>query len=351
MKTCKIFVFIMLAAFSFASYTQAFTSIHPDFKRKFSPDKITGGKLSTLRSPVPSRFKAFVPPGATKATMIIYGPQGKVYGAVARVDNPPQCKYNLMSEQEAENLPWKKPNACTLNQMRKEDCQNNGVDGQIEVLSWGMSPLTGKGHWVYVIIENHARTQLAEVNFTVNVDRTAYSAWHKSVSWSGRQPPLVASGPTGGRCDPKWKKGGAAPGPKEGGFTPAQEQGGSCANQGEALGCTFKGGKWKPFPDCVCENTAAPEPHSPPPPPSPTVLDIALNPLTQPADASFSTEEKQLESSIETINVNGDFDIIFLWGGNEERAFTGKVLELIREGRYQIVAGKKGKFVGIKFKE
>ncbi len=337
MKTYKALVLLILVSFSFASYSQAYTSIHPDYKETFAPDKISGEKLTTEYSPVSTYFKAYVPPGSTKVTMIIYGPQGKVYGAAARVDNPLQCTYNLMSEEVAETLPWKKPNACSLDQMRTEDCQMNATDGQIEVLSWGMSPLTGEGHWIHVQILNHAQTELALVNFTVNVDLPAYTDWYESVSWNGNQPPDTAPGPTGGYCDPAWTGGSG----ETGGDEPAPPSTTTC-DPAEEFSCLVGGAKWKPAPDCLCEDGEEPPP---------TELDITLNPLTNPDKTPIVISEEKLASSIETINVGGDFKLIFLWAGNEEKIFAGKVLELLREGKYTIMTSKGGRFKGVRFVE
>ncbi len=204
MKMPGVPVFLLLATFLFVSHAQAFSSIHPNFKGKFSPERLSGAKLSITTKTVPTQFKAFIPPGAEKATIIIYGPKDGIYGAMSRVDNPPQCVYEKMSKKKAKKLPWRKLNTCSLYIMRKQDCQRRNTKGQITVFSWEMGSLSGKGVWVYVSIKKYSDVELEKIKYTVHVDRSEYDEWYGSASWSGKQPSGGGSGPTGGHCDPAW---------------------------------------------------------------------------------------------------------------------------------------------------
>ncbi|MCP4690194.1 MAG: hypothetical protein GY859_19230 [Desulfobacterales bacterium] len=187
-----------------------YDSIYSDFEGNFTPGTVdaSGDKITMLVNPAPYTFKAFVPPGATRATMIIYGRQGKVFGAVARADNTPQCAYGYnQTPSQGESLPWDAPKSGTLSQMRSNDYQMNNIDGQIEVLDWGWAsePLTGNGHWVYVKMLNFETTiDFIEVNFTVNVDIDAYTTWYNTTSFVGTQPPDTPAGPTGDDCESDW---------------------------------------------------------------------------------------------------------------------------------------------------
>ncbi len=143
MKKSMLLVMALFLGFFFihAGAADAYTSIHKNFKGDYTPEKVRkSGKISALHKGVPKQFKAFIPPGATKATMIIYGPQRKIVGVAARVGNPPQCRYPHMSEKKAEYLPWKKPNSGTFDFMKSNDFQTNMVDGQIEIFHGDLAP-------------------------------------------------------------------------------------------------------------------------------------------------------------------------------------------------------------------
>ncbi len=197
-----------------AAYAGSYQSIHPNFKGDHTPKKVAvSGKITVQLKSVPSLFKAFVPPGTTKAYLIIYGGQNVVVGAAARVDKAPECKYVLMKPADAEKLPWDKPKSATLQQMRKKDYQMDMKDQQIEVLQWSMPAVAKPGHWLHVKILNHSHTKLALMQYTLNLDTARYKMWYDSNPFSGNNPPNTSPGPAGGGCESAWSnKGGSAAG-------------------------------------------------------------------------------------------------------------------------------------------
>ncbi|MCP4690195.1 MAG: hypothetical protein GY859_19235, partial [Desulfobacterales bacterium] len=206
-RTSRLMIVLAFTSFFIigaAGSAFGYSSIYSNYKDTNNPENFNGSTqvITELISPVPSTFKVFVPPGATKATMIVYAPQGQVLGVAARVDNAPQCSYNTsLSETVAETLPWDRPKSGTLTQMRSNDYQMNNIDGQIEVFDWGLGTLTGTGHWVYIRVLNYAGAYLPEVNFTVNVNVAAYTDWYETDPFNGYQPPNTPAGPTGGTCE------------------------------------------------------------------------------------------------------------------------------------------------------
>lgn len=184
-----------------------YESLHPNFKNDYTPENLKAGKISTQTpwEKVPPLFKAFIPPGATKTTMIVKGAQYVVVGAMARVDNEPQCTYAMMKPDKAEKLPWDKPTDGTLEEMREKDYQKNMTDQQIEVLDFGTPDGTEAGHWVYVKIMKYSSTKLAIVQYSVDLNMDTYTKWYKSnPDWQGNDAPATPPGPTGGYCDPAW---------------------------------------------------------------------------------------------------------------------------------------------------
>ncbi|MCP4692408.1 MAG: hypothetical protein GY859_30460 [Desulfobacterales bacterium] len=156
-----------------------------------------------------------------------------------------------MSEKKAENLPWKKPKSGTFDFTKKNDFQTNMVDGQIEVFAWSIGAKLKDGIWVYFKLLNYAKTGMAEINYTVNVDKAAYSKWNKTNPFSGNNPPAGASGSTGGKCDAAWTKGGGGSTGEASSDDGGGGAGGKPCNQAQSFTCQAGGGNWDAA-NCKC---------------------------------------------------------------------------------------------------
>ncbi|MCP4691566.1 MAG: hypothetical protein GY859_26205, partial [Desulfobacterales bacterium] len=118
----------------------------------------------------------------------------------------------------------------------------------IEVLDWGMSPLTGVGHWIYVRLLNFENSSpWAEVNFTVNVNMDAYTAWYNSDPdpFNGNQPPNTTGSSSAGTCEADWSQGCTGSNCGSSG-TPT-----NTCDQSGAITCQFGGGVWD-VTNCTC---------------------------------------------------------------------------------------------------
>ena len=187
MKKILIACLILLfSATAWAGYSpDTFISLHQPggMKANWQPD----GRASyrTFAAAKLSRFKLYIPAGASSANLLSHVNQGAgvKYGFIARLGQPPDLT-TIPSD-----ISFLPSSGFSLVSLAKNDCLGQASGGYVMFVKDSGIASFPAGAWLYVDL-HVIKGGIIDTSSTVRVDPAIYKAWYDKATWNAQGDPL-----------------------------------------------------------------------------------------------------------------------------------------------------------------
>jgi len=145
-----------------------------------------------------NRFKVYVAPGTTRASLTVMLNQPSSFIVVARLGIPPQGNYDTYTQDITDDILRQLPyDGFSLDQLRQADCIGLNNNGFLKVADDTNSSIISEseGGWLYVLLLPRSGSVVTN-QYTNRVNFNSYISWFRTASWDASGDPIESGNPT-----------------------------------------------------------------------------------------------------------------------------------------------------------